>query len=669
MPRLPGSYSRLLSTDTGQLLSRTTDAWEVFVSSGRFSRQRPRSVIAESWQRCLSAGIKHTEQRAPGHLSPERVEYLIRTGAFGLAGRQTLDSYAAMLDETGLAIVLGDAQGHILYAVGQQRVLRGLEKINFMPGANWNESVVGPNGIGTPLQLGHPELILGTEHYCIGWQPWVCYGAPVRDPDRGEILGVVDITGPVHGTQIEVLALTTAIARGVEQCLELMHLKRGERLNAAFRDARERWPGDGLVLLSAGGRVLDHNGQAADLLHWSEKSAIRRHLQQLNPSLWQALEDLWDAGGKGEVRLDGDESALQAAVLHCRVEPVHGGNGVIGGILNISGIGGLSRQPRRALARSPAHYRFADILGRSPALLDALAMARAAARDPGAHPVLITGETGTGKELVAHAIHAEGLRGEGPFICLNCAALPADLAEAELFGHVAGAFTGASRQGRQGRIESADGGTLFLDEIDSLPLPLQTKFLRVLEDRQVSRLGSSTSKAIDFRLVTASGSDLQVRIDQGTFRLDLYHRLNILEVCLPPLRERGEDIIELARKLLREAGNGRADAPRDFSTQAREVLCRHAWPGNIRELRNLCTRLAITCGGPEVTLDMLPDTLVKARRSGLTTSPPKEDLRSISDAIIEQTLAEQRGHIGRTATALGISRTTVYRRLKHRRGS
>ena len=655
-------------TDTGKLLSRTTDAWEAFVSNGRFSRQRPRTVIAESWQRCLSAGIRHTEQRAPDRLSPERVEYLIRTGEFGLAGRQILDSYAAMLDETGLAIVLGDAQGHILYAVGQKRVLRGLEKINFMPGANWNESVVGPNGIGTPLRLGRPELVLGTEHYCIGWQPWVCYGAPVREPGSGEILGAVDITGPVHGTQIEVLALTTAIAQGVEQCLEVMQLKRNGRLNEAFREARGRWPEDGLILLSAGGRVLDYNRHAASLLRWTENAARQMSLQQLSPRLWQALESLLNGGGGGELRLNTDQKDRQTNVLHCRVEPVHGENGIIGGLLNINGTGGVTQRSSRALARTSACYRFSDLLGNSPALLNALAMARAAASDAGAHPVLISGETGTGKELVAHAIHAEGPRSEAPFICLNCAALPADLAEAELFGHVAGAFTGASRQGRQGRIESADGGTLFLDEIDSLSLSLQAKFLRVLEDRQVSRLGSSNSKTIDFRLITASGSDLQARIDKGEFRLDLYHRLNILEVCLPPLRERGDDIIELAHKLLREAASGQADAPRDFSAQVRETLCRYAWPGNIRELRNLCTRLAITCRGPEVAIDALPDTIVKARPVNVTPSSSTDDLRSISDAIIEQTLAAQQGHIGRAAAALGISRTTVYRRLKRHRG-
>ncbi len=651
-----------LLADPRAAISRIARSWEDFITSGSLKPGHgPRPIIAHRWQQSRELGIAPETERAPLALEPDRLEQLLESDLLARCGRRILEHYAPMVAGTAHVIVLGDAEGRLLCSVGHQEIRDALESINFSPGALWNERVVGPNGIGTPLSLGRPEMVFGTEHFCRGWQPWVCYGAPIRDPGGERIIGAVDITGAAERAQLDTMVLTCSIAQAVEQAVQLHHLQLLEALREQFRTLLQRRGGEPWLLLDLNGLIVEATPAAAMLLQEGNAVPVTgRKLAEFRPEWWQQIAGAEAERGQQPLMPVGGEELLVPEPL------LHEGR-LSGYALRLCRQQTAPAQRReRTLPPLRPRYRFQDLLGQAPAFLRTIELARRAAAACAAHPILIRGESGTGKELVAHAIHEASDRREGPLVALNCGAMPTDLAESELFGHVAGAFTGARREGARGRLEQASGGTLFLDEIDSLPLALQAKLLRVLEDGQVTPLGAQLPRQVDVRLICASGRDLRPMVEEGSFRLDLYYRLNVLEIRLPALRERREDIPLLLEHWLacacREAGRPLPG----ISPEAIVLLQDYAWPGNIRELRNACIRWSLTVTGDRIEVDDLPDEILATITS--TAAPGNGDLRSTSDRMIEEVLRECDGNVSSAARRLGISRSTIYRRLKGKRG-
>lgn len=311
-----------------------------------------------------------------------------------------------------------------------------------------------------------------------------------------------------------------------------------------------------------------------------------------------------------------------------------------------------------------AHYDIESIIGESAPMLAVKKLISQYAVDT--HPVLITGKTGTGKELTAHALHAHGQRPDGPFISINCAAIPKELFEAELFGYAPGAFSDARRDGKPGQMELANGGTLFLDEIGDIPLHAQVKLLRVLEEKRIVRLGDISPRTVDFRLLTATNRNLQEMVAQGTFREDLYYRINTLRISLPPLRVRTGDILPLARRILTQIGN----AATDFTDRAVEILEAYSWPGNVRQLFNVLVHASLHSSGGRIDAADLPGELtVSSHDSGHRPPEPRHRslaawLRAQEAEFLAQALKENRGNRAATARQLGISRVTLYAKLK-----
>jgi len=311
-------------------------------------------------------------------------------------------------------------------------------------------------------------------------------------------------------------------------------------------------------------------------------------------------------------------------------------------------------------------YGFHRILGRAPALREALT--RAAKVAPTETTVLLTGESGTGKELVARALHHASPRTEGPFLAINCAALPETLVEAELFGHEKGAFTGADRQ-KPGRFEQAAGGTLFLDEVAELPPTAQAKLLRVLQEREFQRVGGTATLRADVRLITATNRDLARAVAEGKFREDLFYRLNVFSVHLPPLRERGDDILLLAEHFVRELASKLGKGNGGLSREARDALIAHPWPGNIRELANAVERALILAEGGLLTaahfgLDGAREHRPKAASGQALEPSTPEALAELERRAILAALGHTKGNKTQAAALLGITRTQLHTRVK-----
>jgi Nif-specific regulatory protein len=313
-------------------------------------------------------------------------------------------------------------------------------------------------------------------------------------------------------------------------------------------------------------------------------------------------------------------------------------------------------------------YGFDQIIGRAPSLKEALALAAKVA--PAETTVLLTGESGTGKELVARAIHHASPRADGPFVAVNCAALSETLLESELFGHDRGAFTGADRQ-KPGRFELATGGTLFLDEVGELPLTVQVKLLRVLQNREFERVGGTTTLHADVRLVAATNQDIDRAVEAGSFREDLYYRLNVFRVHLPPLRDRGEDILFLAEHFVRTLSAQMGKPEAGLSRDAHEALMAHPWPGNIRELQNAIERALIMSEGGLITAAQL-GVVPRADRAPSASQPdqppsrvitPDSRLPEVEKRLVLEALSRAKGNKSRAARILGISRSQLYTRM------
>jgi transcriptional regulator with PAS, ATPase and Fis domain len=344
--------------------------------------------------------------------------------------------------------------------------------------------------------------------------------------------------------------------------------------------------------------------------------------------------------------------------------------GVVATLHPVTAIQELERQIRRKTHERGlvAKFRFGDILGHSPAIRNTVKLAREFAKVEAS--VLIVGETGTGKEMIAQGIHNDSRRSHGPFVAVNCAALPEDLLESELFGYVEGAFTGALPGGKIGLFELAHRGTIFLDEIADISAKLQARLLRVIQEREIMRLGDSRVVPVDVRIVAATNRDLPGLMRQGKFRDDLYYRIDILRVIVPPLVERRDDIVFLMRHFLHTSCSKFGKAAKDLTVEAERMLEAYSWPGNVRELRNIAERLAVVSTGEMISATDLATIGPQLARSGSLPARRPVETGGRGDgeqATILRALERTGYRYGRTAAELGIGRTTLWRKLKQMR--
>lgn len=343
--------------------------------------------------------------------------------------------------------------------------------------------------------------------------------------------------------------------------------------------------------------------------------------------------------------------------------PVFNGNGEIIGAIDIFRRIERSRKLANVIAGYNASYRFEDIIGKSKKIKETIELAKSFSHSE--ENILINGESGTGKELFAQSIHNNGYRKNNPFISINCANLPTELIESELFGYDEGAFTGARSGGKPGKFELANGGTLFLDEIGEMQYHLQAKLLRAIETKNIIRVGGSKPIKIDVRIIAATNKDLKAMIKKGQFRQDLYYRLKVLTLDIPPLNQRGEDILELADYFLKRIGLMYQKKIIGFESDAKSILMSYPWPGNVRELENLISRVVFICDSYYITKEHLVKAgLEEAVINKNMQIPNKKELKKINKKIILETLELTGGNKKKAAELLGISRQTVYRMLK-----
>ena len=629
-------------------------AWERFVHDAEEPTGMP-GVIRESWRRSRDAfGIDPGLSAPRAVLDGDALASRLETSLVLEVAGPVLREYAEGLKAHCLAFF--DGEGTLLSLGGDGRVVEAVGEIHFRPGVSWAEASAGTNGPGTALATGRPVEVFASEHYVEAWHRWGCAAAPVILPGETAPVALVDLTGRWEAQSHQALHVAKAIATIIRERLQALHAVRAEVVRHAFRAARAS--GDAILAVDGRGHLIAANDAAARARLGSPgplPAPLREALAQqlFSPAVASAAEVF--------LQLPGGPT--------WSASPVRFQGTAVGALLRLV-TGGPGRPLRARPGAAPpgrrptsSRYDFSRLVGSSLALRAALELARTAARLD--LPVVLSGESGTGKELFAHAIHAGGARQEGPFVVVNCGSIPGALVESELFGYEDGAFTGARPGGRPGRFEDADGGTLFLDEVSELPPHAQAALLRLLQEGEVVRVGGSAPRPVDVRILAAAHRPLAEEVRCRRLRRDLYYRLNVLPIAIPPLRARGEDVVEVARLFLTEAGPLVGRTGLSFSEAALRALRAHPWPGNVRELRNVILRAAATAPRSEIG----PGDL--GLGAGEAECAPAE-ARPGADTLRQARLESERGRLlealGRSdwnfalaARRLGVSRTTLYR--------
>jgi transcriptional regulator of acetoin/glycerol metabolism len=629
-------------------------AWEQFLGGAARDTLSVRSPILESWERCRASSVDLGTTFAPLRtrdvLEARRHEHqsLIKAAA------ETLADAVDILVGTDTIMLVTDPDGLVLEGVGDRAALRAGADIALARGGHWREDAAGTNGIGVAVKTMKPTLVHAGEHYCERMKSWSCAAAPIVDPCDGGIAGILNLSARSQFAQSQIFGLAMLGARRIEQALlHQADVLRARLLEAALGQGRDDRT-DGLIALDGRGRIAFASRRAAALLR--ERLDIR--LGEMTPG-----HRVFNMTGR---TAHGSLPEL-AAVPSDWVSPIRIDGEIGGYMLVIPAESRVSSRDHRP-ARVPAQARrygdegdrtrdgFAAIIGSSDTLAAAKVRARAFA--PSRLPVLIEGETGVGKELFARAVHGKSGR-EGPFIALNCGAISRDLIASELFGYVKGAFTGAGAEGRAGRFELADGGTLCLDEVGELPLDLQPYLLRVLEEGVLSRIGEAKVRAVSVRIVAMTNRDLEAEVAAGRFRRDLYHRLAVATVTVPPLRERAGDLDQLIEHFRSDIARQHGTVPPSFSAEALACIHAHNWPGNVRELRNALETATLLAQAGIAGRDCLPRALLASGPARGSDDPTDADeRRRVVDAI-----AMTAGNMSAACAVLHMSRSTLYRRM------
>jgi transcriptional regulator of acetoin/glycerol metabolism len=645
MPREPNGSARIIGRAEG---SDTMLAWERFLTGAPDAAAPAGNYVVSSWQRSLALGVDPTGRNAPLAARGDEAVRLRRRHSDLLAAASGVFAEVTELFAGSRSImVLTNENGVVLEAVGDMQTLEQGQDIHLMPGGDWRENVVGTNGIGTALATGRPAQVHAAEHFCEGIKRWTCAGAPIYEPGTDSILGVVDISGPPTTYQRNNLTLAVTTARQIETALgERAALERMRLLEACLA----RLSGAdtaGLIAIDRSGRLIHATGRLPNRLT-EGKVAVGERLPGLDRDMavaeWaERLPEGWRREWFTPVAFGGREIGAMLVVPERRTPAPR-------------------IAPPRGSESDPERSTFEHIIGHSAAM-DAV-IQRAGQLAGRRVPVLIEGETGVGKELLARAIHGDAESGR-PFIAFNCGAVSRELVAGELFGHIRGAFTGATSEGRPGRFELAHGGTLCLDEIGELPLDLQPVLLRVLEEGVVYRLGDTQPRQVDVRLISITNRRLRSEVEAGRFRRDLYHRIGVTSLTIPPLRERVEDIDVLIEHFNRRLSVRHRVPMRQFGPGVMAALRALPWPGNVRELRNVVESLLLTGTDELVSLDDLPPELFGPDDTAATESaaPASPRLADGERDMILRAMRSARGNLAEAARLLGISRSTLYRKL------
>ncbi len=642
--------------------------WEKMTNGIKVNSEDVDPVIYRSWKRSREYGVdpyKSMKDNIPKddqkiHELTDCTELLQEYG-------QVIEIIREMAAEIGLICRICDKQAKTKKIIAPPEVIkRNIQEGNYFA-LNSSEEVMGTNALCLAIIEKKPVQVLGAEHYNYYFHNINCSAAPLHD-EKGEVTGAINIsTNNILNKSKQTLGFAISIARVLDDSIRINSMLDSLNVqNKTLSEIMERLP-SGIVYFDSDDEIKGYNQKLLNLLNIDQdddeaiKKEIRKYILKLN------LSQKFINNKEMVININNKKKSFLVSK-----KEIYSEEGASSSILMLDTTSRIMKL-HDTLKSNSSSYTFADIQGENAKLKNSIKMAQKVADSDSS--IVIQGESGTGKELFAHSIHSNSERKDNPFVGINCGAIPSELIESELFGYEAGAFTGASTRGKPGKIEIASTGTLFLDEIESMPLNVQIKLLRVLSSKKITRIGGTEELPVDIRLISSTKSDLLNEIDKGNFREDLYYRINVFTLEIPPLRERLDDIPILVSHFIENLTDKEVEIDEKFY----EALMNYNWQGNIRELRNVIERAIVLLDDDHhLTIEYLPENIkenywdqdVKTSLESVLTSSKfegtleEEGLMKRAEVLaISFALEKEKGNLSKAAKLLGIARSTLYEKI------
>ncbi|NFV12029.1 AAA family ATPase [Clostridium sporogenes] len=624
------------------------NSWEKFIKTGNIDN-KVRDEIAESWIRCKNYGVDHMNGKG-SNINKVPIEFKFKENAELISvARPIMKGIYNIVEGSDFAIVLSDKDGYIIEVIGDKDRMERVDELNFVKGALWTEEAVGTNAIGTALYLDKPIQTIGAEHFCINQHSWTCSACPIHD-EYGNLIGCLNMSGNCYNAHSHTLAIVTASAQAIEKQLALTISY--NLINITFDSISE-----GMIILDKNLNIKRINNRAEKILHIKDKYILGINIKNVlkNISFEEILKD-------GYINIESD-FYIKDNRVRCVLNavPIKVNEKITGVVITFKEATSVHRLVNKVIGYK-ASYIFDNILTANDKMIEMIEIAKKAAKSQ--CNILIEGESGTGKEVIAQSIHNYSIRSEGPFVAVNCASIPRELVESELFGYERGAFTGASKEGHPGKFELADGGTIFLDELGELPLDIQSKLLRVLDNNKITRVGGSYEKQLNVRVVGATNRNLKDEMKKKNFREDLYYRLGVINIKMLPLRYRKEDIEILANSFIRNLNSKNLQQNKRVKKSYIDKLKDYDWPGNVRELRNVVERDYYLSDTYTVSSYYIEENVFEEINNENYKDINIIPMERLEKENIKNAIEKCHGNLAKAAKLLNIGRSTLYRKIK-----
>ena len=637
------------------------NAWIQYMESGEKNENVIKRDIYDSWEKSSSLGVDPFSLEKPAAVDEQELKRRLRKNRYVFQiVEPSMEILFDIINESEYAVILSDREGVIIRVMCGQEMKDICSKINLHEGADYRLESVGTSSINMAIELKKPVQITGCQHYRQIFQHYTSSSAPVLT-ESGGVLCVLSVLGKYEQENEHTLGMIHSITKGIESQHHINKINRNLKKRNNQLEKILSMVSDSIVY-TENRKIIQVNGSMLKLIGKDESEVIGRNVYDAivtQPSLAEFFADEKKANTGGHVLLIGKNDSYKCIIS---TEEVSSGfeKSPGGRLIRFTQIKMIEMMASKM--QFAAKYTFEDLIGESDAFGEAIMVAKKASAFDSR--VIITGESGTGKEMFAQAIHNNSSRKAGPFVAVDCGAIPHELFESEFFGYEKGAFTGARREGKEGLVEKASNGTLFLDEIGNMSLDMQIKLLRVLQEGVVFRIGGASPVNVDLRVIAATNADLEQEIRNGTFREDLYYRLNVFRIKIPPLRERRSDIPLLVNNIIKTSNN--IDPSVKVDKSAMDVFTGYDWPGNVRQLHNAVERAIIMADEhviyPESISGEISGSMgVRGRFSGGGFEASKETLEEMTGRYIKFCLDMNDGNISRTARQLDVSRTTIYK--------